>query len=178
MANATCIEEIFETEATKAMVSRMTRIAESKYEPANLDKVVRSCLNLMADQQSQLQEVLPHHEAMFDGQLCEWKMEPISIELKKDARPVHSRPYTIPKIHEETVKNEIDQFLQTGVLKRVNRSQWASPTFIVPKKLNQGQTIPSARVVVDFRRVNEMIVRKPYPIPPRSVMHVFYCLPD
>lgn len=172
MANA--IEEIFETEATKAMVSRMTRIAESKYEPANLDKVVRSCLNLTADQQSQLHELLTHHEAMFDGQLGEWKMEPISIELKKDARPVHSRPYTIPKIYEETVKNEIEQFLKRGILKRVNRSQWASPTFIVPKKLNVGQTIPSARVVVDFRRVNEMIVRKPYPIP--KISHLLMTL--
>jgi len=47
----------------------------------------------------------------------------------------------------------------------VNRSEWASPTFIVPKKLNVGQSIPSARVVVDFRRVNALIKRYPYPVP-------------
>ena len=109
--------------------------------------------------------MLQKFEPMFDGKLGAWKMRPISIKLKKDAKPIHARPYTIPKIYEKTVKSEIEQFLQRGILRRVNRSEWASPTFIVPKKLNVGQTVPSARVVCDFRKLNEMIVRHPYPIP-------------
>jgi hypothetical protein len=171
---ANAMEETYETEATKEMVSRMTRIAESKYEPADLNKVVRSCTNLSNADQSALYEVLKGFESMFDGKLGEWRMEPISIKLKKDARPVHARAYTIPKIYETTVKNEIEQFVERGILRKVNRSEWASPTFIVPKKLNVGQDIPAARVVVDFRRVNEMIVRYPYPVP--KIQHLLMTL--
>ena len=85
------MEETLETEATKVMVSRMTRIAESKYEPADLDKVVKSCDNLSGQEKKLLFETLKDFETMFDGELGEWKMEPISIKLKKDARPVHAR---------------------------------------------------------------------------------------
>ena len=49
-----------------------------------------------------------------------------------------------------------------------------SPTFIVPKKLNVGQDTPTAQVVVDFRRVNEMIVRHPCPAP--KIQHLLMTL--
>ena len=51
----------------------------------------------------------------------------------------------MPKTHEETVKKEVAQLVQRGILRRINRSQWASPTFIVPKKLNEGQTTDATR---------------------------------
>ena len=46
-----------------------------------------------------------------------------------------------------------------GVLKRVNRSEWAAPTFIIPKKDGK------LRFVSDFRELNKRIERTPYPIP-------------
>ena len=44
-------------------------------------------------------------------------------------------------------------------LKKVNRSEWAAPAFIIPKKDG------SVRFISDFRELNKMILRKPYPIP-------------
>lgn len=35
----------------------------------------------------------------------------------------------------------------------------------MPKKLNPGETVPRARVVTDFRKLNESLVRTPYPVP-------------
>ena len=162
---ASAQESSFETEATSQMVARMTRIVESKYEPADLNKVVDSCPNISSKEKQDLHSILSKFEPMFDGQLGAWNMEPISIKLREGVKPIHARPYTIPKIYELTIKNEIDQFVKRGILRRVNRSQWASPTFIVPKKLNVGETTPSARMVVDFRKLNERIVRCPYPVP-------------
>ena len=51
-----------------------------------------------------------------------------------------------------------------GVLKWQPESEWASPSFIVPK---QDQTV---RVVSDFREVNKRIVRNPFPIPKISTV--------
>ena len=45
------------------------------------------------------------------------------------------------------------------MLKRQPDSEWASPTFIIPKK---NKTV---RFISDFREVNKHIVRTPYPIP-------------
>jgi hypothetical protein len=44
-------------------------------------------------------------------------------------------------------------------MKRQSSLQWASPTFIIPKK---DMTV---RTISDFRELNKRIVRRPYPIP-------------
>ena len=44
-------------------------------------------------------------------------------------------------------------------MKRQPDSEWASPTFIIPKK---NKTV---RFLTDFREVNKRMIRKPYPIP-------------
>ena len=160
------IYESFESEAAQALVSRMTRIVESKHEQADLTKVVSACSNLDQSQKDLLLTTLQKFTPLFDGKLGAWNMEPIKLKLKStDVKPYHARPYTIPKIYEVTVKREIEQLIERGVLKRVNRSQWAAPTFIVPKKLNPGETVLRARVVTDFRKLNESLVRAPYPVP-------------
>jgi hypothetical protein len=59
---------------------------------------------------------------------------------------------------------EIDQLVLIGVMKWQPYSQWASPSFIIPKKDLTVCTIS------DFRELNKRIVRKPYPIPKISTM--------
>jgi hypothetical protein len=54
---------------------------------------------------------------------------------------------------------EIDRLVLIGVMKWQPYSQWASPSFIIPKKDLTVHTIS------DFRELNKRIVRKPYPIP-------------
>ncbi len=54
---------------------------------------------------------------------------------------------------------EVDRLITLGVLKKVNRSEWAAPTFIIPKKDG------TVRFISDFRQLNTRIKRKPFPIP-------------
>ena len=51
-----------------------------------------------------------------------------------------------------------------GVLQWQADSEWALPTFIIPKKDN------TVRVVSDFRELNKRLVRKPFPIPKISTV--------
>ena len=84
--------------------------------------------------------------------------EPYNIELKEGAKPYHSRPFPIPKIHERTLKVELDRLINLGVLKRINASKWATPTFIISKK------DATVRFISDFCELNKCIKHKHFPI--------------
>jgi hypothetical protein len=43
-------------------------------------------------------------------------------------------PYPIPQIHLKTFKTELDHLVTIGVLASQQESEWASPSFIIPKK--------------------------------------------
>ena len=83
----------------------------------------------------------------------------MKLELKKDAKPFHSRPFQVPKIYVETLKKEIERLVELGILEPVYESKWASPAFIIPKKDMR------VRFLSDFRWLNKMLMRKPYPLP-------------
>ena len=96
---------------------------------------------------------------MFDGTFGKWKGKPIHIQLKEGATPYHAKPYAVPKAYERKLKMEVDRLVKIGVLKKVNRSEWAAPSFAIPKK---DHTI---RFINDFRELNKRIKRIPYPLP-------------
>ncbi len=98
-------------------------------------------------------------EELFDGTLGDWKLPPVSFELKEGAKPYHGRQYPIPKIHKATLMKEIDRLILIGILKWQPLSKWALLSFIIPKKDH------TVRMISDFRELNKRIVRKPYPIP-------------
>ena len=54
---------------------------------------------------------------------------------------------------------EVERLVRAEVLRKINHSEWAAPTFIIPKK------DMIVRFISDFRKLNERIKRKPYPIP-------------
>ena len=59
----------------------------------------------------------------------------------------------------KTLRKEVERLCKIGFLRRVNRSEWGAPMFVIPKK---DQTV---RFISDFRKLNKRIKRKPYPIP-------------
>ena len=141
------------------IASNMKQILAAKYDKANLKEVVEDTTTLNAEEKAKLLEILTKHESMFDGTLGRWKGLSYDIELKEGAKPYHGRPYSVPKAYEQQLKDEVERLCKVGVLKKVNRSEWAAPTFVIPKK---DQTI---RFISDFRELNKRIKRKPYPIP-------------
>ena len=145
--------------AVKEATKRIKQILDAKYEPADLDEVVAQADHLTPDQRTKLRNLLEKYKDLFDGQLGYWKGEKYHIELQDNVKPYHAKPFSIPKAYEQTLKMELDRLVSLGVLKKVNRSQWAAPTFIIPKK---DRTV---RFISDFRELNKRIKRKPFPIP-------------
>jgi hypothetical protein len=149
-----------EPESTRNATKRIVEILDAKYDKEDLPSIVKNnCAHLSAPHQSSLLTLLLKYKELFDGTLGDWKLPPVSIELKEGAKPYHGRPYPIPKIHKATLMKEIDQLIAIGVLKWQPLSKWASPSFIIPKKDH------TVRTISDFRELNKRIVHKPYPIP-------------
>ncbi len=65
----------------------------------------------------------------------------------------------MPKVHKETIIKEVERLCQLGVLERQPASEWALPSFIIPKK---DKTVC---FLSDFWEVNKRSVRKPFLIP-------------
>ena len=129
------------------------------YEKPDLAAEVSKMEHLNDQQKQELLEVLTDNEEAFQGTKGNWKGEPIEIQLKKGTQPYFARPYTVPQIYEKAMYAEVNQLIKIGVLKPVENSEWAAPSFGVPKKDG------SMRFVSDFRVLNSSIVRKPHPLP-------------
>ena len=145
--------------AVQSETERIQRILDAKYEPANLVEITEKAAHLSISEKQKLLKLLRKFEPMFNGQLGQWTGPAYDIELREGATPYHARPFAVPKCYELALKKEVLRLCQIGVLRKVNRSEWAAPTFLIPKK---DQTV---RFISDFRELNKRIKRKPFPIP-------------
>ena len=85
--------------------------------------------------------------------------DPDNIKLKTDAEPYHGKPFLVPHIHELVFKQELNRLEDLNFIKKVYRSQWGAPKFLIPKKDS------TLRFLSEFGELNKRILRQPYPIP-------------
>jgi len=138
---------------------RVKRILGAKCDKADVEKICEEQAELDKQQREQLEESLRKCKALFDGQLGRLHGQEVKLELQEGAKPCHARAYNAPRCHMQTLKAEVERLVKIGVLKKVNRSEWAAPAFVIPKKDG------SARFISDFRELNERTLMKPCPIP-------------
>lgn len=144
---------------------RIQQILDNKYTPADLKKIADSCEGLNRKQKDQLYELLSKFPEVFDGSLGTWKTEPVELELKNpDEKPYHAKPYPVPKSQEEKLKQEVERLCGEGVIRKINRSEWAFPAFTIYKPDG------TLRSLANLIELNKRIKRKPYPLPKISEM--------
>ena len=153
------ISESKEPVVTQKATDRIIKLLDAKYQKADLRAVVQKATHLNSRQREMLYALLIKYEDIFDGKLGEWKTDPVELELKEGVEPHSQRHYPMPRIHRDVFKKDLDRLVKLGVLERTNESEWGSPTFIIPKKDG------TVRFISDFRRLNQKIKRKPYPLP-------------
>jgi hypothetical protein len=124
-----------EPQSTQNATKRVTRILDAKYKKADLQSIVRdNCKHLSTDQKKKLLQLLAKYELLFDGTLGDWKTKPVSFQLKEQVSPYHGRAFPVPKVHKETIIKEVERLCQLGVLEWQPASEWALPSFSIPKK--------------------------------------------
>jgi hypothetical protein len=101
----------------------------------DLQAIVKDkCTHLSTDHQKKLLQLLQKYESLFDGTLGDWKTKPVSFQLKEGASLYHGQAFPVSKVHKETIIKKVARLCKLGVLKRQPASEWASPSFIIPKK--------------------------------------------
>ena len=74
------------------------------------------------------------------------------------ARPIRQAPYRLAHAYRATVKQELDEMEEDGIIKP-STSEWASPIVLVLKKDG------SMRMCVDYRKLNSAWEADAYPMP-------------
>lgn len=124
-----------------------------------LSTKINNSTHLSTDQRQAVHATLKQFSSLFTETIGLARgVDPIQLELT-DSKPIHCRPIPIPQSKVLEVKRDIQELCELGVLEPIPPSRWAFPSFIVPKKDG------SARVVTDFRKLNQILLRKPFPIP-------------
>jgi hypothetical protein len=139
---------------------RASEILDAKYEKPNLDEIVTNQFHLSKNQKKLLRTLLTKHEGCFLGTKGKWKGKPIEVELKPDAVPFAGKPYKIPQAYMEVTKKEVERLCELGILSKLEGgSEWAAPSFVIPKKDN------TVRFLTDFRKLNAQLKRAPFSLP-------------
>ena len=105
-------------------------IQTPNYTATQLNDYVSELKYLSSNEQAMLLRLLKHHEEMFNGKLGTWKGTPYHIELQEDAKPYHARAFPVPRFHDQTFRETVKMYVRQGILRKINISQWAAPSYI------------------------------------------------
>src|SRR5688572_33391424 len=127
---------------------------------ADLHQLTKECDQLTKEEQEKLLALLQKYEQLFDGTVGTWKTDPVDLFLKDPTcAPYHAKAYPVPHSQEQKLNDEVDRLCQQGILRKINRSEWACPMFTISKPDG------SLRSLADLRELNKRIRRHPFPIP-------------
>ena len=80
-------------------------------------------------------------------------------QQKPGSIPIHCKAYAIPHSQRGVFLRETQHLINQGVIEKVGVTEHAYPTFIIPKKDGR------VRWVSDFCKLNNMLIKKKYPLP-------------
>ena len=164
-------QEATEPAISQVATKQVTQILDAKYERANLPKVVKdNCGHLNVQQRNELLRLLIQHEELFGGALGNWQDKLVGFKHKPDAKPYHGRPFLVPQVHQDTIKNEEERLVEIGVLKPIQESEWVFLSFIIPTKLKARGKPGTVWFLSDLREKNKRVAKKPYPPPKISTI--------
>ncbi|XP_054729235.1 uncharacterized protein LOC129238219 [Anastrepha obliqua] len=125
-----------------------------------IEKPNNEILKLEDGEFGDLSKMLQKYKQCFTnemGTVGKTSIVKMNIVLSSDT-PVNVKPYRLPFARRSIVKNIIEDLLKCEII-RPSSSPYASPIVLVEKKDN------SFRMCVDYRQLNKITVKQPYPMP-------------
>ena len=77
--------------------------------------------------------VLQEHQEVFRNELGLMTQFEAKLTIKKDRKPVFVCPWLVPYTLWEPLEQALDRMEDSGVIEKVNHSEWAAPIVVVPK---------------------------------------------
>jgi hypothetical protein len=92
--------------------------------------------------------------------------------MDPDCKQIHVHAYTVPRSVEQQFQQskEIVSLLDIGVLKEDYSSEWAPPSFAIPKKNG------TIRVVTDFRKLNLLLKHHQFSFPENGKADIIHSM--
>uniref|UniRef100_A0A2H8TVD7 Retrovirus-related Pol polyprotein from transposon 297 n=1 Tax=Melanaphis sacchari TaxID=742174 RepID=A0A2H8TVD7_9HEMI len=135
--------------------------------------------NLNTTQKEKLLSLLQKYESVFSKNkwdLGESKTEPIEIYLTKDT-PINLPNFKLSKFERDEIEIQTQEMLKAGIIEP-SSSPYSFPIFLVPKGLPQGskkgKSIAQYRMVLDYRKLNNITVKESFPLP--VIQSIYDCL--
>lgn len=76
---------------------------------------------------------------------------------------INSKLYRLPNKHEAEVGKQMQEMESQGIIRK-SRSRYSSPIIVIEKK-KDNSNIQKFRIVVDYRRLNQITIDDKYPLP-------------
>jgi len=88
---------------------------------------------------TQVVDLLKEYEDLFPRSFSTMKgivgsPREMTIQLKRDAKPVKKRPYRLIPRYKEKGYKEFDRMIDTGIIVLMEELEWISPMVVQPKK--------------------------------------------
>ena len=105
----------------------------------------------------QLQNLLDHFQDVLSNEPGKTTIAEHNIETG-NANPVRLQPYRLPHAYRETVRKDLQDMEENGIIEP-SSSEWAAPIVLVKKKDG------TLRFCVDYRKLNSLSQADAYPMP-------------
>lgn len=152
--------EVGETVGERIMAVQEVPELKPRGEPVTMDEIVtEECIT--TKQKGELVDILNRFRktiAKLPEELGCTSVLEMDIEVNEGEKPVRLKPYRLNARDRMDLDGIITEYKKMGLVSETN-SEYASPAFLVRKKDG------SARMVVDYRRLNRMTKQISFPIP-------------
>ena len=148
----------------KMYASGTSSLHSTQYSVNNVDESNKASFNIGAHisgpECQKLMEILKIYNNLFVDDVRSLRQTNIleATFNTGNCQPVKQRPYKNPLAYESDLNKQINDMLEAGIISP-SSSPWSSPIVIVPKKDG------SNRVCVDYRKLNQLMVKDSYPLP-------------